>query len=420
MAISHQQFIQLLAEKLGRTTEEISEELDQLIEEIKTGTAKGDEFIIEKFGTFKIKNGRLSFEVDSTFALEINYKYAGMTPVELKGGKTATVSDDEITQPGEETPDEEEPDLEPEKKEEVSEEKALENEPKETEEEGVEPVAEIRTEPEPDWVAGEVPGGDEENDSEKSQKESDQQKAHIYRSPNRLLNDDEVPKRRTGLFVVIVLVLAIISAGYYFVVNRGGAPVVDKNQNLISNDTVYVHDDNTKPAIRNTERNASEDTAVTMQSGVASDSTQLASNTTDTGSGTAEMTKNEKKSIPAHTASVNATVAKKDSVNAQNIMHDLSETSLYGLHGKDSDEIGDYYTIVIASLRDQSKAREVGKRWKSRDYRVVIAPGQVHEQTWYRVGLGQFSTIPKAQEAVKELPDQLQDNQHHFIRRIHQ
>jgi len=415
MSISYQQFIQLLADKLGRTTEEVSEELDQLIEQIKTDTAKGDEFVIEKFGTFKVKNGRLSFEVDSTFALEINYKYAGMTPVELKGGKTASVSDEELTQQSEEEPpdatesaDENRENLKEPGDEEIEDVEVVDIEDEDTEED----AEEIFEKPQLDWVThSDVSGAEDE--------ELNRKREHALRSPNRLMHDEEVPKRRTGLFVVIVLVIAVLSAGYYVIVQQRGAPVVDNNQNLVGGDTVYVHDENTKPEIRNTERNAKEDTVAAMQSGMTSDSTQLTSNMSGSGNQSTEISSNEKKSVPAHTASISASVAAKDSAYAKDIMSDLSGGSLYGLHGKASNDIGDYYTIVIASLRDQNKAQNVGKRWKSQNYRVVIAPGQVHDQTWYRVGLGQFSTIPEAQDAVKELPDRLQDNQHHFIRRIH-
>lgn len=425
MAITHQQFIQLLSEKLGLTTDEVSVELDQLIEQIQTATAKGEEFTIDKFGTFKLKNGRLSFEVDPTFALEVNYKYAGMTPVELKGGKTAMVSDDEAK----DQPDESEP--EPEEK--TSEEKTVESESEKeelkSEEEGKEKTEESEevdnSESEPDWLADFISGGSDEKESddkeEKKEEKPDQERAHIYRSPNRLLNEDELPKRRSGLFVVIVLVLAVLFAGYYFIVRKGSAPVAENAGGQSQSDTVYVHEDNVKPAVRQEKRNTEEDTAKqgAVVGGMA-DTTQIASNMVNSGANKSTASQKTKKTGSSNTAAVSATVAKKDSVAAKKITNELSETSLYGLHGKASNEIGDYYTIVVASFQDQDKAGLVSKRWKNRNYRVVVAPGHVHGQIWYRVGLGQFSSVSEAEHAVKELPNRLQDNQHHFIRRIHQ
>ena len=423
MAITHEQFIQLLADKLGLDTEEVSGELNELIEQIQNETAKGNEFTIDKFGTFKVKNGRLSFEVDSTFALEINYKYAGMTPVELKGGKTATVSDEEMSPPEKPEPEEDIPEKESKKSEKPSEEVPEKSESKD-EEASEESSKKAPTEPESDWVPGEASTETEKSETGKEKKrdhKSDQERAHIYRSPNRLLNEDELPKRRTGLFVVIVLVLAVLFAGYYLIVQRGGAPAAENMGGVTQGDSVYVQDDNTQPAIRDTKRGDEDDTtANTGEVGMATDSTQLASATTNSGADSAASATKIKKSVTANTVAASPSVAAKDSVTAKNIMNDLTGTSLYGLHGKASNDIGDYYTIVIASLRDQSKARSVGKRWGARNYRVVVAPGQVRGQTWYRVGLGQFSTVSDAENAVKKLPNRLHDNKHHFIRRIHQ
>ncbi len=424
MAITHEQFIQLLAEKLGLNAEEVSDELNQLIDQIQQETAKGDEFTIDKFGTFKVKNGRLSFEVDPTFALEINFKYAGMTPVELKGGKTATVSDEEMGPLEKPEPEEEVSARESKEKEEASKDESVKSES--TDEKGTKGSDdEAQTEQEPDWVPGDVSSEAEVSgtkEEKKNDRKSDQERAHIYRSPNRLLNEDELPKRRTGLFVVIIMILAVVFAGYYFIVQGGGAPVAENTVGESQGDSVYIRDDNVKPEVHNRQRANEKDTTAgtTGVTGTAPDSTKMASDMANSGGSQSTSLPKTKKTGASNTADVSASVAAKDSAAAKNIMNDLTETSLYGLHGKASNDIGDYYTIVIASLQDQSKAQSVGKRWGTRNYRVVVAPGQVHSQTWYRVGLGQFSSISDAEHAVKELPNRLQDNKHHFIRRIHQ
>lgn len=424
MAITHEQFIQLLAEKLGLNAEEVSDELKQLIDQIQQGTAKGDEFTIDKFGTFKVKNGRLSFEVDPTFALEINFKYAGMTPVELKGGKTATVSDEEMGPLEKPEPEEEVSASESKESEEISKDESVESESTE-EEETEEPEKEAETEEEYDWISGEAAIEEEVSDTKEEKKDdrkSDQERAHIYRSPNRLLNENELPKRKTGLFVVVVLTLAVLFAGYYFIEQRGGAPVAGNTVGESQGDSVYIRDDNVKPEVRNRQKANEEDTTAGTAgvTSTASDSTGMASNMANSSGGQSSSLSKTKKTGASNTVDISASVAARDSVAATNIMNDQTETSLYGLHGKVSNDIGDYYTIVITSLQDQSKAQSVGKRWGTRNYRVVVAPGQVHGQTWYRVGLGQFSSISDAENAVKELPNRLQDNKHHFIRRIHQ
>lgn len=402
MAITHQQFVALMAEKLNSSSEEISGDFSRLIEAIRAETAQGGRFAIDRFGTFLLKDGRLSFETDSTFALEINYKYAGMTPVELRKEKTPAA--EHVQEPVAKEPDQ----PAGEKKEDKP-----QMPPKQTEEVSVpKPAAEKKAEPKP------VESVRQKGTGEGRINRPRHERRPLYRSPNHLI-DDDVPKRRAGLFVVIAVILAIILVGYFVIMNHRSRQ--GQNSKMVSGavpESTYSaglqKEDNSRPAVRDPRRTVpggiSGSAALEPADRSLPDETHKSAGTNVPSAGAA------KKAVPIHP---DRSRAAADSVVVQDIMNDLSGASLYGLRGSFNNEVGDYYTIVIASLKDKSRARKTGDKWKALHYRVVIAPAQIHEQTWWRVGLGQFATIAEAQKAVPDLPDRLQDPQHHFIHRIH-
>ncbi|NCQ11824.1 MAG: hypothetical protein GW809_06705 [Bacteroidetes bacterium] len=94
MKITKEQLIEQLIEHSQLPREVVEKEFDQFIAET-SGVIKGNPLTIEEMGVFRLKKGRLSFETDPKLALEINYKYAGMLPIEVKKGQTSS-QDDEI------------------------------------------------------------------------------------------------------------------------------------------------------------------------------------------------------------------------------------------------------------------------------------------------------------------------------------
>jgi len=94
MKITKEQLIEQLIEHSQLPREVVEKEFNQFIAET-SGVIKGNPLTIEEMGVFRLKKGRLSFETDPKLALEINYKYAGMLPIEVKKGQTSS-HDDEI------------------------------------------------------------------------------------------------------------------------------------------------------------------------------------------------------------------------------------------------------------------------------------------------------------------------------------
>jgi len=88
----------------------------------------------------------------------------------------------------------------------------------------------------------------------------------------------------------------------------------------------------------------------------------------------------------------------------------------YGLEGDIVDSANDGFTIVLHSMRNEQAARSAADQLSNAGYRSMVTERDVDGSTVYRVGVGQFPSIPDAQEAAKELPSPF--NTENFIQRI--
>lgn len=99
------------------------------------------------------------------------------------------------------------------------------------------------------------------------------------------------------------------------------------------------------------------------------------------------------------------------------IVSSESSSSSYGLTGHEDELLGGAYTIVLHSLTDVERATQeaetlIEEGYKTTLWDVVLADNQ----TWWRIGVGQFQTVSSALEAVQELPQRYR--QRNFIIRI--
>jgi septal ring-binding cell division protein DamX len=84
MKIDRQQLTQLLVHKTGLDLTSIDAQLDELINRIRKAADKGKALEIKGFGLFYLTSeGELRFDPSEEFKTEVNFKYAGMDPVEL-------------------------------------------------------------------------------------------------------------------------------------------------------------------------------------------------------------------------------------------------------------------------------------------------------------------------------------------------
>jgi cell division septation protein DedD len=99
--------------------------------------------------------------------------------------------------------------------------------------------------------------------------------------------------------------------------------------------------------------------------------------------------------------------------NGDNTNH---SASAYGLKGSINPRARNAYTIVIHSFLLKSTVENTADSLKQQGYRTLIIKSSSDNETYWRVGLGQFKTRKRAQQAVQKLPENLRKD--HFIHRI--
>lgn len=92
------------------------------------------------------------------------------------------------------------------------------------------------------------------------------------------------------------------------------------------------------------------------------------------------------------------------------------QNQMYGLSGEIMEEANGGYSIVIHSLYNEIRAEEVAENFRDDGYRVHVTPRVVNGLDVWRVSLGQFESIPDAQEAAETLPAPFNEN--NFIQRL--
>lgn len=86
MIINKEKLLELLVEKSGLPREEVKDQLDELVQNIREAAERDKDFQIDVFGTFSVnKDGSLTFSPSEKLETEINHRYAGMKPIEIIG-----------------------------------------------------------------------------------------------------------------------------------------------------------------------------------------------------------------------------------------------------------------------------------------------------------------------------------------------
>lgn len=96
MHIDHSKLVELLAEAAGISTDNVEKQLAELVAEIKQAIADGDAYEVEGFGIFSGIGNNIIFIPSEELSTEINYKYAGMEPIEMDEDSGSDFGDDEI------------------------------------------------------------------------------------------------------------------------------------------------------------------------------------------------------------------------------------------------------------------------------------------------------------------------------------
>jgi len=87
MKIEKQQLIELLVVKTGLDKKSVEKQLEELVNRIKDAADRGKALEVKGFGLFYYsEGGDLKFDPSEEFKTEVNFKYAGMEPIEVQEG----------------------------------------------------------------------------------------------------------------------------------------------------------------------------------------------------------------------------------------------------------------------------------------------------------------------------------------------
>lgn len=379
MNINTEELVDLLVQRTGLKKEQVEEQLSQLISEIQETANAGERFTIPRFGSFYTEDDKLHFEPAESLETEINYKYAGMEPIELIGAYEQSEENPPILGDTGQEEKEQEPETVKESEEEIesTEETAGRDTSNEDEEE-----AEDRNEP-----AGE---GEPEETESTPEPEIDDEEAtpsplvepaieSTVKAKKEKLKHGQKKTSSTPLIIVAAAMIIVIAVSAWFIF-----------------DLSYSSDQSMAE-----EEAGTTNTAPTQQQ----QQTQRQS-PADIGDEAAEATP----SSGNHASEPSGDNAVADNEREQ------QAASVYGLKGSLQSEANDGYTIVILSVKDRQRAKGMYDTMNQKGYRTLMVSAFVGGEKFWRVALGQFETIPDAQKHARNLPEPYSEN--FFIKSI--
>jgi cell division septation protein DedD len=446
MKIDKQKLIDLLVEKTGMDLDAVELQLDQLIERIQEAAEKGKALEIKGFGMFYFsKEGELKFDPSDDLQTEVNYKYAGMEPVEIKKPRESAgkqIAEEEKEEPESGDTEEQEPvwgfdpeseeapeipeSQEPEKK---SEKTAAEDESekqldskddessgKEEEEKPFDPFA--------DFDHGIIKSKEDISKEEEQEKTSEQDKKPEEKktglTPRSFVGEDEFeePEEKADDLDDIFPSFEDES--------KKNQPAAQSRGALESKQTAGKNEKRKKNPVQTLITTIVFVMVSVVGVIVAIDFGLMDSLFGDSDPPPREITLAEPQpQVPVDSDAMEnldqepqdeaADAADQEQPGPTEIEEvEEPDTPEFGLHGSAMSIDGRYYSIILHSMRNENRAREMRDELQDEGYRAVMNPVESEEHgTMWRIGVGQFETISQAQSAASELPQNYRDN--HFI-----
>lgn len=375
MKVDQQKLTEILANRSGLEPESVKNQLDELVARIKSAAEKGKALEIKGFGMFYFReNSELTFDPSDDLQTEINYKYAGMEPVEIKKPFEA-----------------------PEKSVREKESDSAEDQMAD-QDSGLN--ADENSSPKPEKTEGPVESENEKTGSTESRdknKDSGQIKSGLKnrddsgiskKHGNRAIRNRGPKKREDSVTIVmsaIVVILAVISV-LILVLDR------EFMGNIFNNDTV--------PGV--TQMNPEQEETVSATDEDAS--VPGAEETSDSLLADADTETETAAGGPDREQPLPSAIEEAD-------LSGQPANELYGLYGTAGTVEDPYYSIILHSIRGEDRAEEIREELQNEGYRTVITSVN-HEEMglMWRVGIGQFESIPDAQNAAADLPQTYRDN----------
>jgi len=437
MKINKEKLIELLVDKTNMEKVEVEEQLQQLIQRIVDAAERGKALEIKEFGLFYFnESGDLTFDPSKELSTEINFKYAGMEPVELKpprdsaSGDAVAATDEKeeptskTTKPAEESKPESDTDEDDEGLDDIfglddmdeDDEEITAEEPEE------EPVSKRPFETPADKV-------DREDDpfsgllGDASSKLSASDKGFKEESSDSD-DDDEVPP-------------------FPFIKDskkdKGTEEPVDKSTEKVpeksspktpkkSSPKVPVKVEKApapkaqKTAKPKTSSKPRRDPVMVVISVVlvfvlvAAAFFVIPGLLEESEPVEAPVETPAEEPLPPTEADATNVLEPVEPDEEITVEEEQVEEALYGLLGELVDDANDGFSIVLHSFRQEDVARIKAAELAADGFRVLVSERTVQGQTVWRVSVGQFPTIAEAQERAGDLPSPY--NTDNFIQRI--
>jgi outer membrane biosynthesis protein TonB len=417
-------FIQYVARELSISEEESQELLRGFSVHLNNELNETDSVQLTGLGTLNKDIYGISLELDPSFAIEINYKYAGMQPIIVSDDFNVGIEEEEESEvevdpdPEEESEVEVDPDPEEEPEVDVERDPEKESEPEEERESVIdkepdseqEPEAVDNTEVEVDSEPEEESEGDVEREPEEEQESEpdldDEAKARIAKRTASLRSPKKTKKSNlTPIYIGIgVVFIAAMIAGWQFYLK----PILDEPAMLVG-------DSSTEPS-NVTEAIDSDSISEEQQPSAALYNEKNGLE----GEASGTMGMNEESSIisPENSASrINTDSVVSAPIMAKNVAEIPADQPRYGLMGEVDTRANDGYTLVLFSLSNRQSAMEKYELYRSAGYRSLLSPvNSSRFGLMWRVSIGQFSTVEQALEVAKELPKEIIED--YFITKI--
>lgn len=367
MKINKEKLIELLVEKTEMEKAEVESQLNELIKRITDAAERGKALEIKGFGLFYFdETGNLKFDPADELKTEVNFKYAGMKPVELKPPRDTSaankedepVSDDDVFGIEDELIAEEEGKGEinfdefdhgniDDSDDENPFEALMDDDESEVEKKAEKEVKKAGTAP------------------KASSKKKSAAKDPAKKASKKKKKSSSTSQKDPVMMVVFILLGVVVLAGGYFIIN--------------DNFSTPEQQGNAEMQIQQEEPPAVAEQDLTAVEPEAEDEVEELE--------PVEETTTEAPALPT-----------------------------YGLYGDIVESGNNGYTIVLHSLRSESHANEIAGELKDEGYRTMVTGRTVDGRTVYRVSVGQFPSIPESQAEAAELPAPY--NEQNFIQRI--
>ncbi len=458
-------FIQYIARELSISDEESKELLREFSVHLNNELNETASVQLTGFGTLRKDISGISLELDPSFAIEINYKYAGMQPIVVSDDFNVGIEEDD--EPELEEEDEAEVQLESEIVDEREPEVEVDPEPEEEPESEVEDEAEVQLEseivderepevevdPEPeeereseaedeaevqlesevideresevevDPEPEEEPESEEEDDLVDEPKIDDEPESEVEGEDEEVDLDDEAkariakrtaslrsPKKTkrsnlTPIYIGIgVVFIAAVIAGWQFYLK----PILDEPAMLVGDSG--TEQSNVTEAMDSNSISEEQEPSAALDN----EKNGLEGEASDT------MVMNDESTIISpenSTSRLNTDSVVSAPIMAKNVAEIPVDQPRYGLMGEVDTRANDGYTLVLFSLSNRQSAMEKYELYRSAGYRSLLSPvNSSRFGLMWRVSIAQFSTVEQALEVAKELPKEIIED--YFITKI--